>query len=152
MSSDRPFPKKSPSSKPASYHIIEDDNGWIAYGSQHWRSLSKHGRLAFVRKTASFHAWCNEPDLLFQKLAKGFHNAEESPLDKRKRPKADFLFLFSLRQLGPESSPGRKCELFRWFKMAIDATIAESETERSEKLPPQSIQHAHGIAASITGF
>jgi hypothetical protein len=132
----------------ARYSIVHHEDGWTVLGTPVLRA----GRLCYLKLTDTYRASINERDVLFPKLAKGRHPPGESPLDKWKRPKVEFLFLFALRQMSFEHSPGRKCDPFKWSTMAINSSIAERESQTGKKLGTKNLRYAKEVANSFEKF
>jgi len=148
MAAKNPKSIRAGSEKSDTFQVFEHDAGWMASG----RSVLHSGKLSFDRKTETFLASVREEKLLFPKMAKGKFTPGESPFDNDGRLKIDFLFLFALRELNHNNSPGRSFDPFRWSKRAVEHAIAESERERGEPLPEANQAHARQIAMSPLEF
>jgi len=145
--SDKAASSKGPSKERVV--VVETDKFWFATDK---RSKWGSGSLCYSKKSGQFRARVSELVILFPKLAKGKFSPLDSPLDQWKRPKVEFLFLFALRRMRMDDSPGCDSKPFFWARIAVDWSVAERERESGVKLAPEKLEQAERVASSFSLF
>jgi hypothetical protein len=112
------------------YAITDYGDHWVARDERHHTS----GYLAFFKERGKFFAGVPEAVTHFPRLARGYKDPKDCPVDESHRPKSEFLMLLALRGKIAGDGPHSDLVARGWREMFFEHRRDESQSKSGRKL------------------